>query len=146
MLDCLILGDSIGLGVAKVRPDCAVYATKGVTSAAFTVNYLSAAPGKKLAPRAAGTVIISLGANDRDPASASDSLVLLRTQVAAPTVLWLMAAGKPAMRDAVRHVAERFGDRVIDIKPMAGPDGLHPDGPGYLRIAALTRRRTAPPA
>lgn len=58
MLDCLILGDSIAVGVGQARPACTTSARVGITSGAFLQALYPAAP------KSASDVVISLGVND----------------------------------------------------------------------------------
>lgn len=87
----------------------------------------------------ARTAIISLGVNDGDSVATADNLARLRGRVAADTVYWLLSGTNQHIRDAVRAIAGRFGDRLIDVLPLAGPDHIHPDRTGYAQLAAETR-------
>ena len=57
MLECLIVGDSIAVGVSQVRPECQSIAKSGINSRDWNNKHLH-----KLKP--ARTLVISLGAND----------------------------------------------------------------------------------
>ena len=135
MLECLILGDSIAVGVGQARPACMTVARTGVSSGAFLQTLLP------LVPRAAGSVIISLGVND-DPSMATlDNLRRLRNAVSARQVTWLLPGLKPEVRRHVREVALERRDRLLDTAPEAGPDKLHPTGEGYRLIANWAEQR-----
>jgi len=56
-------------------------------------------------------------------------------------VYWLLPPNHEYARVAIRTVASRFGDWMIDCAPEAGPDGLHPTGAGYRELGALIRYR-----
>lgn len=137
MLNCIVLGDSLAVGVGLARPDCETAAISGVSSD----RYVQMFPGTQQAH----TAIISLGVNDGDANSTIGNLTLLRGRISADTVYWLLAGGNERARDAVREVAQRFGDRLIDAAPLAGPDHIHPDSAGYAQLAAETRGSDAPP-
>jgi lysophospholipase L1-like esterase len=130
LFDCLVLGDSIAVGLGQVRPECAVVAISGITSERYVQTLL--------APRRARTVIISLGVNDGDGVSIIDNLRLLRRTIAADTVYWLLAGTNPRARDAARAVAALYRDRLIDVAPLAGPDHVHPNRAGYALLARET--------
>lgn len=130
MFDCIALGDSLAVGVGQARPDCYVAAITGISSE----RYVQIFPGM----RHVRTAIISLGVNDGEAADTADNLARLRARVTADVVYWLLTGGNPRARDAVRVVAGRFGDRLIDAAPLAGPDHIHPDRTGYARLAAET--------
>jgi len=127
LLDCILLGDSIALGLAQARPGCNVVAVSGITSERYVQTFL--------ATRRARTVIISLGVNDGDGVATAHNLRRLRGTVSADIVYWLLAGGNPRTRDAVRSVASRYGDRLIDVAPLAGPGHIHPDRAGYAMLA-----------
>jgi hypothetical protein len=130
LLDCLVLGDSIAVGVGQARPDCGVVAESGISSERYVQSLL--------APRQARTVVISLGVNDSDSIATADNLRRLRNAVRAHTVYWLLVGSNRRTRDAARMVAVTYGDRLIDVAPLAGPDHIHPDRAGYAVLAART--------
>jgi hypothetical protein len=130
LLDCIVLGDSIALGLSQARPDCEVAAEPGITSERFVQTRLTA--------RQARVAIISLGVNDVDGTTTANNLELLRGTITAVAVYWLAAGSNPLTREAIRSVAERHGDRLIDVAPLAGPDHIHPDRAGYATLATQT--------
>ncbi len=136
MFDCIAIGDSLAIGIGHARSGCYVAAITGITSE----RYVQIFPGM----RHVRTAIISLGVNDGDGISTADNLRRLRQQVSADTVYWLLTGGNPGARTAVREVASRFGDRLIDAAPLTGPDHVHPDRAGYARLAAETNGGGSP--
>ncbi len=106
-------------------------AVSGISSDHFVQMF----PG---APQAR-TAVISLGVNDGDGMSTVDNLAKVRGRVVADTIYWLLSGTNEHIRDAVRAVAGRFGDRLIDVSPLAGADHIHPDRTGYARLASETR-------
>jgi lysophospholipase L1-like esterase len=130
LLDCIVLGDSIAVGVGQARPDCQTIAVSGITSEHY-VQMFTGAPQAR-------TAIISLGVNDSDGVATADNLSRLRGRVVADTVYWLLSGTNEHIRDTVRAIASRFGDRLIDVLPLAGPDHIHPDRTGYAKVAAET--------
>jgi lysophospholipase L1-like esterase len=131
LLDCIVLGDSIAVGVGQARPDCQTIAVSGINSDHY-VQMFAGTPQAR-------TAIISLGVNDSDGITTADNLARLRGRVAADTVYWLVSGTNPLIREATRTIAGRFGDRLIDVAPLAGTDHIHPDRTGYAQIAAETR-------
>jgi lysophospholipase L1-like esterase len=129
MLDCLILGDSIAVGVGQAKPGCTTVAQTGIGSGTFLQTLFPAAP------KTASHVIISLGVND-DPAAATlTNLRRLRSTVAAGRVTWLLPGLKEEVRRYIRTAAAERGDRVVDTISQVGPDHLHPGRDGYRLIA-----------
>jgi hypothetical protein len=112
-------------------PECRTEAYKGISSRQFIAENT---PGNQ-----ADRVVISLGANDDAVARTLDNLIELRKSVHARVVYWLVPASSQRARAAVRAVALRYGDRIIDTAPFAGEDGLHPTGTGYRKLAMMTR-------
>lgn len=126
MIECLILGDSIAVGVSQTRPDCAVYAKGGINSRDFVNRYI----GKDLV---ADTVLVSLGSNDYAQIKTKNELLDLRSQIVAKKVYWIMPAIKPHIQEIVEEVANKHGDWIIRI-PNLSNDGIHPTRQGYKRI------------
>jgi lysophospholipase L1-like esterase len=135
VLDCLVLGDSIAVGVGQARPGCHVVAETGITSERYVHTMLVA--------RSARIAVISLGVNDSGDVNTVENLLRLRQAITAKTVYWLLAGTNQRSRDAARVVASKFHDRLIDTAPLAGPDHLHPDRAGYTKLAVITRGHTA---
>ena len=139
VLDCLILGDSIAVGIGQARPACTTMAQGGIGSAAFLQTLFPASP------KAASRVVISLGVNDLASAATLANLRRLRSGVVSNQVTWLLPGLKEQVRQHIRTVAEEHGDRVVDTISQVGPDHLHPGREGYSRIAAWAEAGAATP-
>jgi hypothetical protein len=124
MLDCLILGDSIAVGVGMARPECMTVAEVGITSEDFAYSY-SGPPG-------ATRVILCLGSNDKG--DSSGALWHLRQRINGQ-VIWILPARR-YQQAPVKKMAQQFGDRIVTI-PSVRRDGVHPAD--YRRLADLTR-------
>lgn len=131
MFECLLLGDSIALGTHSVRPECAVYANKGINSRDFVNRYI----GKDLV---ANTVIISLGSNDDATIKTRNELLDLRSQIIGNRVYWILPANKLEIQDIVEQVANKYNDWIIKI-PDVSKDGIHPTRQGYKKIERITK-------
>lgn len=135
MLECLIVGDSIAVGVSQVRHECMSIAKSGINSRDWTAQHIH-----KLKP--ARTLIISLGANDYRGINTEGHIRSLRTNAEAERVFWLLPSQrlKPSQVEAVRLVAAEFGDTVIP-RPESNisSDGVHPTYRGYRMLADQTR-------
>ena len=131
MIPCLVIGDSIAVGVGQQLPECRTEAKVGINS----YRLLAEMGADKRADR----VVISLGANDDALARTLDNLTAVRKSVHPTVVYWLMPSGSQRARAAVRAVASQYHDRVIDTAPYAGQDGLHPTGTGYRTLATMMR-------
>ena len=87
MLDCLILSDSIAVGVGEARPECMTVAEIGITSNDFAFSYRG--------PPGAMRVIVSLGSNDKT--DSSDALWYLREHING-RVIWILPARRTSRR------------------------------------------------
>jgi len=135
MIECLIIGDSIGVGVSQVRKECVSVVKSGINSTDWNKNNLS-----KLQP--AGSVIISLGANDTNRIDTESNVRFLRGQIKSNRVYWILPNEqlKPLAVAAVTKVAKEYGDIIIERpKTDMSADNVHPTGKGYRKLANLTR-------
>jgi lysophospholipase L1-like esterase len=137
MLECLIVGDSIAVGTAQVRPECVSYSKSGWNSWNWNKDYLA-----KAASQPARTVIISLGANDHRGIKTEQELRKMREAVKGDRVFWISPGKerKPIPQDAIERIAREYGDTIIS-RPEAhmSKDGVHPTGRGYRVLADQTR-------
>jgi lysophospholipase L1-like esterase len=137
MIECMIIGDSIAVGVSQVRPECLSVAKSGINSKAWNVEHLD-----KMLGVSSKTLIISLGANDYKGIKTKENIRLLRLVAEAKKVFWLLPSEKlkPEQVEAVRQVAAEFGDTVIP-RPESNisKDGVHPTYKGYKVLGDLTK-------
>ena len=135
MIECLIIGDSIAVGVSQVRPECRSIAKSGINSRDWVTKNLD-----KLRP--ARNLIISLGANDFQGINTEGHLRSLRTNAVADRVFWILPSSqlKPRQVEAVWRIALEFDDVVI-ARPESdiSADGVHPTYRGYRRLADMTK-------
>jgi lysophospholipase L1-like esterase len=135
MLECLIVGDSIAVGVSQVRQECMSIAKSGINSRDWNRQHL-----QKLKPTK--TLIISLGANDYKGIDTESNIRELRTKSQADRVFWLLPSRelKPDQVRAVKFVASDYGDTVIP-RPERdiSADGVHPTYKGYKVLGDLTK-------
>ena len=136
MIECLIVGDSIGVGVSQIRTECTSIVKSGINSSDWNKRNLS-----KLQP--ANAIIISLGANDTKHIDTETNIRLLRSQTKSNKVYWILPNEnlKPLAVQAVTKVALEFGDVIIERpKTDMSADNVHPTGKGYRKLAALTKQ------
>jgi lysophospholipase L1-like esterase len=132
MLECLILGDSIAVGIAQHRPDCVAHAKVGITSRKWNQTY------SKLNLEAK-TVIISLGSNDSNADLTYREITALRKRIGEDTqVFWVLPAHNHDMQEAIYYVASDFRDGVLGIENTA-KDRVHPTAKEYKRLANVTK-------
>jgi lysophospholipase L1-like esterase len=137
MLECLILGDSLAVGVGQVRKECVTHAVSGINS----YNYVNRHALHTNGDTQAKTVIISLGSNDTKNIDTFEELDTLRQLVKGDRVYWIIPNIKENKRKAVWEVARKYNDWVIDARQYdRSPDTVHPTYTGYKGIADETRR------
>jgi lysophospholipase L1-like esterase len=133
MLECLILGDSIALGVAQFRSGCELRASVGISSGGWLKRYGHL-------NLAAKTTIISLGVNDGDSVNTYGKLLEVRTKIISRQVYWIVPneqTNKHLYQD-VNTIAAMFGDQVIQTNKYQS-DRVHPTMQGYKELAEQTR-------
>lgn len=133
MIECLILGDSIAVGISQMRPECIVQAKSGINSEDYAnglFRHFELIHAKK--------TIISLGSNDAYVESYGPMLAL--RELLKGDVMWILSSNNEESRFAALSIARQFGDDVVDTMayPMS-PDGVHPTGTGYKMIAEQTK-------
>jgi lysophospholipase L1-like esterase len=136
MIDCMIIGDSIAVGVARERPECVAYATGGLNTWQWNKKYA----GKHLS---SPSVIISLGTNDHKGVNTFKELMNMRTRVDAQHVYWIMPPCndkfcKSDINEIVEIIARNHGDTIIGTKRVQ-TDAIHPSWAGYKELANETR-------
>ena len=136
MIECLIVGDSIAVGVSQIRTECISIAKSGINSLSWNKHNLD-----KLKP--VKTLIISLGANDYKGINTETNIRLLRKKAQAEKVFWLLPSSKlkPSQVDVVKMVAKEYNDVVIPRpeQDISG-DGVHPTFKGYKKLAEQTKQ------
>jgi len=131
MFECLLLGDSIAVGLYHKIPHCESLSKGGWNTAQWNRDYLKY-------DLTAQTVIISLGSNDHKGIKTQEELERLREKVTAGRVFWILPAIKPDIQRIVKVVAALHGDTVVPITRLQ-PDGVHPSWAGYKELARVVK-------
>ena len=134
-MDCLILGDSIAVGVSNFRQECVSLVKGGITSKRWNISYMNR-PAFDM--NEYNTAIISLGSNDEPSDLTAEMLGEIRETVKAKTIFWIMPAIKPKIQDIVLKIARQNGDKIVYIKDLS-KDGIHPTTNGYKWLAYETK-------
>jgi hypothetical protein len=137
MIDCMVIGDSIAVGTAMYRKECANYSKGGWNSWQWNKDYLSSATTKSYE-----TIIISLGANDHKGVKTEYELRKMREAIKGKRVFWIDPGKdrKPIPHEAMMQIAKEYGDVVLP-RPAdnMSSDGIHPTGKGYKILAEQTK-------
>lgn len=132
MLDCLILGDSIAVGVHTQRWECTSLSKGGWNTYQWNRDYLERDLSAK-------NVIISLGSNDHKGVRTKAELQRMREKVGVKAkVYWILPAIKPEIQQIVKDMAKEYGDIVLPIAHLS-TDGIHPSTRGYKDLAEKTK-------
>lgn len=137
MFDCLVIGDSIAVGVSQIRRECISHAKSGWNSSQWNRDYLP-----KVVDTKYNTIVISLGANDHKGIPTENELRRMRINIDGKRVFWIDpgADRKPIAHDAIMRIANQYGDVVLSRpKHNMSPDGVHPTWAGYKELAQQTR-------
>ncbi len=132
MLDCLIFGDSIAVGIHQFKKECVAYAEMGINSRNFNKKYVN----NKKNDYGSEVAIISLGSNDYQGIKTFEELVRLREKVKSQRVYWILPNQEkfPGQVKDVNMVAEKYNDFVITPKHYT-KDKVHPKMSGYREIS-----------
>lgn len=135
MFECLILGDSIGLGTAKAinsqyAPRCDVQAVEGATAA----QILSWRRPIKIY----GSCVFAIGSNDPPGAPLARTLSRTRGSICFRRVIWLLPYAR-GQAYTVSSVAARYGDETVDLTRFPSVDHIHPRSYSQLASALLRR-------
>ena len=133
MIECLILGDSIAVGIHQYANHCKRKAEVGINSEKFVRKYIKH-------DLSADTVVISLGTNDSPNMDTYESLSKLRKKIVAKKVYWIMPVKFSTARDHVEIVAAENDDIVVRI-PYVSKDGIHPSSAGYQRLGEIVTEK-----
>ncbi len=130
MSPCLIIGDSIAIGIAAalnaLQPiGCDISARIGASAAAISLM---------VPPTTYRAIIISGGSNDRENRELDRDLERLRGRLPVATISWIYPRN-PAGAWSVYRVARRHGDRSVDLTEVGSRDGVHPRD--YVAAALL---------
>jgi lysophospholipase L1-like esterase len=137
MIDCMIIGDSIAVGVSMARKECVSYSKGGWNSWQWNKDYLA-----KASAEPAKTIIISLGANDHKGVKTEAELRKMRQAIKGARVFWISPGmeRKPVPQEAIERIAKEYGDTVLPRpKEHMSADGIHPTGKGYKQLAEQTK-------
>lgn len=134
MFECLILGDSTGVGAAQAinqryARQCDVQAIERATAAQI-LSWQST--GKDY-----GACIFAMGSNDSAGTVLAAKLTRIRSSRCFRRVIWLLPYGR-AQAYTVSSVAARFGDETVDLKRFTSRDRIHPLS--YSQVAAVLLR------
>ena len=130
MLECLVLGDSIAVGIGQHLSQCKTYARVGITSGGWSNKFLEQGLDAK-------HTIISLGSNDGFGLGTKYYLEGIRNNLTG-RVYWVLPANSERIQNIVLDLAKKYGDVVFPIRETIR-DGVHPTAREYRDLAERTK-------
>ena len=123
MMECLILGDSIGHGISSVMRDCVHLTEIGISTDGWYKKYANRPVFDMQQYR---YVVVSLGSNDIT--DSGSTMRRIRKKFSAAKVIWVLPSDqvKASQRAVVESVAAEFNDWVLSITDRVGADKVHP--------------------
>ena len=129
MLECLIVGDSLAVGVANIRKECVALVQPGINSQQWLDRNI------QHTPLIAKHVIISLGSADPNRVNTEEQLRTVRSLARAQRVYWVLPGSNfPAQRKIIWRIANDYRDVILKTEKMQA-DNVHPTPAGYKEIA-----------
>jgi hypothetical protein len=125
MFECLILGDSIAVGIGQAITECRTIARSGISSSKWLEQFRYNPFYRDTIFRVA---VISLSTNDLTYENTEDNLYQLRKGLRADAVVWILPNRilKPTQKAIIEQLASVFSDKILDISENVGPDTIHP--------------------
>ena len=124
MLDCLIIGDSIGVGISTFL-NCHQYTKIGMNSSSLV----------KIDILQKEYTIISIGSNDSLTNLYLNNLIKFREKIK-NKVIWILPINQ-LMRNEILLIASHWNDSIVDFQPTI--DNVHPKS--YKKLASDIRRK-----
>lgn len=133
MFECLVLGDSIGLGAARAinqhyARQCDVQAVERATASQIL--------RWKTPAKSYGSCVFAIGSNDAPDRALASNLLRIRSRICFRRVIWLLPYSRPQAY-IVSSVAARFGDETLDLNRFGTRDHVHPRRYGEVASALL---------
>jgi hypothetical protein len=133
MFECLILGDSIGVGTAQAinaryARRCEVQAVERATAEQIL--------GWRRPPKSFGAAIFAMGSNDAAGTALARKLLSIRASVRTRRVIWLLPYARQQAY-VVSSVAATFGDETLDLARFPSRDRIHPASYGDVARTLL---------
>jgi len=133
MIECAVLGDSIAVGVARSNTEYLMQAVVGINSNDYSLRFQQ--------DISANRVLISIGSNDSSDPRSESAMRRMRDRITAEQVTWLLSPNNIRTSDIAKRIARERGDRIVEVRPFVGPDGVHPTTAGYHRLSSIWRNR-----
>lgn len=122
MFECLILGDSIGLGTGRAIN--MRYAAQCDVLAAERANARQIAAWR-LPLKRYGTSIFAIGSNDAGTPHLARALRNIRARISTHRMIWLLPYDRQRAY-IVNSVAATYGDETLDLLRFPSRDHVHP--------------------
>lgn len=139
MLECLVLGDSIGVGLSKQLTECHSLSIGGYNTWQWNKRFPNEDINKPF-------VIISLGTNDHKYIKTKKELQQIRARITTGRVVWILPYSNlkasevniATIQQYITEIAQEHHDIVLPI-PSISADNIHPSDKGYKTLSQNTR-------
>ena len=130
---CLVMGDSLAVGIGAGLPQCKTMAKVGVSSRRFLEAHLSNASKVQT-----NWVIVSLGSNDAKMDRETLEEIRRKMAVEAKTNVFVWVLPRDPSKAAVlERWVQVWGDTVVKSVRVPSRDGIHPTPVGYKTLAGV---------
>ncbi|MDH4744889.1 hypothetical protein ACQKOH_14460 [Sphingomonas sp. NPDC092331] len=131
MFACLIIGDSIGVGMSRAIGDrYAGQCDKLVEERATVSQILSWRTPNKFY----GTTLLAVGSNDEPSRLLALKLTRLRQNIPTQRAIWILPYSRTRAY-LINSIAVTFGDETLDLARFQSKDRIHPVD--YREVAAV---------
>lgn len=132
MIECLLLGDDLALGLSYSKPECALVAKPYITSQMWVdTNIELIAPSK--------ITVISLMTYDDPSIPSIQNLEKIRQRVKTGKVFWIVPIAVPSSLDLkgdLEKLAKKYGDTILKVPPKyISKSRIHPTDEGYDKLS-----------
>jgi hypothetical protein len=133
MFECLILGDSIGVGVAEAINDRLARRYDFVAEERASVAQILS---WRKPVKDHGASLHSIGSNDPAGRLLATRLAQLRQSIRSRRVIWLLPCSRQRAM-IVNSIAVRFGDEALDLAQFPSRDSIHPRSYGDVAASLV---------
>jgi len=109
MLDCLLIGDELAIGLSKYRPECSVVAKPQINSEVWVEQNIGNLQNSKI-------TIISLTAHDTPDVYSQWNLETIRSKIKTGRVFWIVPSKTKSSLNIdlmLKYIAKKYKDTLI---------------------------------
>lgn len=135
MFECLVLGDSIGVGMSQAINARYIGRCDALVEERATADQILA---WRKPLKGYDTAFFAVGSNDKPGPALASKLSRLRQSVVTRRVIWILPYSR-ARAYLINSIAIRFGDETLDIIRFRSRDHIHPISYDDIAVVLLKR-------